>query len=95
MNLTGVFGAVVAVFPGLYRRFAGLFLYDRPDSVEWTERLTTGVRLVGVLYVSWASRRTGSAAATPEAASPTNTILGLAGRIAGFSAVIGSDRPSR
>lgn len=51
MNLTGVFGAVVVVFPELYRKFAPAFLYERPNSIEWNERFTTGVRIIGAVYV--------------------------------------------
>ncbi|MGQ3330753.1 hypothetical protein, partial [Halorubrum sp. FL23] len=35
MNLTGVFGAIVLLFPDLYQRFATAFLYERPESIEW------------------------------------------------------------
>ena len=51
MNLTGAFGAVVVVSPQLYRRFATTLLYENPDSVEWNDRATTGVRIIGIVYV--------------------------------------------
>jgi hypothetical protein len=51
MNLTGAFGAVVVVSPQLYRRFATTLLYENPDSVEWNDRATTGVRIIEVVYV--------------------------------------------
>lgn len=51
MNLTGVFGTVVFLFPDLYRRFAATFLYERPDSVEWNDQLSSAVRAIGALYV--------------------------------------------
>ena len=56
MNLTGAFGAVVLVFPGLYRKFATTFLYERPDSIEWNEQFTTGVRIIGAVYVFLAAK---------------------------------------
>ncbi|WP_435097703.1 hypothetical protein [Halorubrum sp. N11] len=51
MNLTGAFGAVVLMFPDLYRKFASTFLYERPDAIEWNKQFTTGVRVVGAVYV--------------------------------------------
>lgn len=56
MNLTGGFGAVVLVFPGLYRKFATTLLYKHPDSIEWDERFTTGVRIIGAVYVFLAAK---------------------------------------
>ena len=56
MNLTGAFGAVVLVFPSLYREFASTFLYERPDAIEWNERFTTGVRGIGAVYVFLAAK---------------------------------------
>jgi len=56
MNLTGAFGAVVLVFPDLYRKFASTLLYENPDSIEWNERFTTGVRIIGAVYVFLAAK---------------------------------------
>ncbi|MFC5136532.1 MULTISPECIES: hypothetical protein [Haloferacaceae] len=56
MNLTGVFGAVVFLFPDLYRKFATAFLYERPESIEWNERFRSGIRAIGVLYVFLAAK---------------------------------------
>jgi hypothetical protein len=56
LNLTGAFGAVVLVFPDLYRKFATTFLYERPDSIEWNEQYTTGVRIIGAVYVFLAAK---------------------------------------
>jgi hypothetical protein len=51
MNLTGAFGAAVFLFPDLYRNFATTLLYERPDSIEWNERFTSVVRIIGAVYV--------------------------------------------
>lgn len=51
MHLTGAFGAVVLLFPDLYRKFATALLYERPDSIEWNDRFTTSVRIIGAVYV--------------------------------------------
>ncbi|MBP1903226.1 hypothetical protein J2744_002930 [Halorubrum trapanicum] len=51
MNLTGAFGAAVLMFPDLYRKFASTVLYERPDAIEWNEQFTTGVRVIGAVYV--------------------------------------------
>lgn len=64
MNVTGAFGAVVLLFPDLYRRFATGLLYERPGDVEWNDRFTPVVRAIGALYVllaarAFARRRTG------------------------------------
>jgi len=56
MNLTGVFGAIVLLFPDLYRRFATAFLYERPESMEWNERFNLAVRAIGALYVLLAAK---------------------------------------
>jgi len=56
MNLTGVFGAIVLLFPDLYRRFATAFLYERPESMEWNERFRSGIRAIGALYVLLAAK---------------------------------------
>jgi len=56
MNLTGVFGAIVFLFPDLYRRFATAFLYERPESIEWNERFSSAVRAIGALYVFLAAK---------------------------------------
>ncbi|WP_394740885.1 hypothetical protein [Natronococcus roseus] len=42
MDLTGLFGAVVVLFPQLYRRFVLGFLYEHPEEVEWNPRFTDG-----------------------------------------------------
>jgi hypothetical protein len=56
MNLTGAFGAVVFLSPDLYRKFATTLLYERPDSIEWNERFTTVVRIIGAVYVFLAAK---------------------------------------
>jgi hypothetical protein len=56
MNLTGLFGAIILLFPDLYRRFATAFLYERPESIEWNERFKSAVRAIGALYVFFAAK---------------------------------------
>ena len=56
MNLTGAFGAVVLAFPDLYRKFATTLLYENPGSIEWNERFTAGVRMIGAIYVVLAAK---------------------------------------
>ncbi|MFC7020284.1 MULTISPECIES: hypothetical protein [Haloarcula] len=56
MNLTGAFGAVVFVFPDLYRELATTFLFESPDAIEWNERFTAGVRIIGAVYVILAAK---------------------------------------
>lgn len=56
LNLTGAFGAVLVLFPQVYRELATSLVYDRPEDVEWNERFTEGVRAVGVLYLLLAIR---------------------------------------
>lgn len=51
MNITGIFGAIIVTSPDLYRRFAITFLYEDPSVVEWDDRFTTGVRIIGLVYV--------------------------------------------
>jgi hypothetical protein len=51
MNLTGLFGAVVLLFPDVYRKIATTMMYEQPDQVEWNERLTPGVRIIGAVYL--------------------------------------------
>lgn len=51
MNLTGLFGVVVLLFPRLYREFATTLLYEEPDGVEWNDRFTDGMRLIGAVCV--------------------------------------------
>lgn len=51
MNLTGVFGAVVFVVPEAYRTFATHLLYSDPHDIEWKETVTSGLRLIGGVYV--------------------------------------------
>lgn len=56
MNLTGLCGAAIFLFPQLYRRFATWLLYENPDDVEWNDTFSDGVRLVGAAYVLLAVR---------------------------------------
>lgn len=56
MNLTGVSGAIVLLFPDLYRKFATAFLYERPESVELNEPFRLGIRAIGALYVLLAAK---------------------------------------
>lgn len=56
MNLTGAFGVLVLLFPQLYREFATALLYERPDEVEWNDRFTDSVRIIGATYVLLALR---------------------------------------
>ncbi|KKF40132.1 hypothetical protein FK85_22955 [Halorubrum saccharovorum] len=51
MNLTGIVGAVLFFIPRLYEQIAGPLVYEDPESVEWNEHLTDGVRLIGAVYV--------------------------------------------
>ena len=51
MNLTGIFGGVLLIVPGLYERIAGPFVYENSKSVEWNDHLTDGVRVIGAVYV--------------------------------------------
>ena len=51
MNLTGLFGAILVLVPDLYERIAGLLVYEDPDSVEWHDHLSDGIRMIGVVYV--------------------------------------------
>ncbi|MGM0604963.1 MAG: hypothetical protein ACQETB_04735 [Halobacteriota archaeon] len=51
MNLTGIFGAILLFVPTLYDPIAGPPVYEDPESVEWNDQLTDGVRVIGVLYV--------------------------------------------
>ncbi|WP_311172315.1 hypothetical protein [Halobellus ordinarius] len=51
MNLTGVFGAVVLLFPEAYRDFATSLLYTHPDEVEWNDQFTNRIRLIGIAYI--------------------------------------------
>ena len=64
MNVTGIFGAVLFFFPRLYEQIAGPLVYEDPESVEWNEHLTDGVRMIGAVYVLLAlldrRRRNGS-----------------------------------
>ncbi|MFD1687503.1 hypothetical protein [Halobellus litoreus] len=53
MNLTG---AIVLLFPDLYRKFATAFLYERPELMEWNEGFSSGVRAIGALYVFLAAK---------------------------------------
>lgn len=56
LNLTGLFGTVVVLFPDIYRKIATTMMYDRPDQVEWNNRFTPLVRLIGVVYIIMAIR---------------------------------------
>lgn len=51
MNLTGVFGGIVLLDPQLYSKFATVLLYEDPDDVFWNDQFTTGVRIIGIVYV--------------------------------------------
>ncbi|WP_435100645.1 hypothetical protein [Halorubrum sp. N11] len=51
LNVTGIFGAVLLFIPRLYERIAGPLVYEDPESVEWNEHLTDGVRVIGAVYV--------------------------------------------
>ena len=60
LNLTGVFGAILFCVPRLYEKIAGKVVYTDPKSVEWDDRLTDRVRMIGLLYVLlalWERRR--------------------------------------
>jgi len=64
MNVTGIVGAVLVFVPQLYEQMAGPLLYENPESVEWNEHLTDGVRAIGAVYVLLAlldRRRRGTA----------------------------------
>lgn len=56
MNVTGAFGVFLLVYPDLYRRFAAVFLYERPEQIEWNDRFMTVLRLIGAFYVFLAAR---------------------------------------
>ena len=63
MNLTGAFGVVVLLAPRLYREFAIRVLYDDSADVEWSDRFTTWLRVIGSVYLGmavleFAARRT-------------------------------------
>ena len=51
MNITGIVGAVLFFIPRLYEQMAGPLVYEDPESVEWNEHLTDGVRVIGAMYV--------------------------------------------
>ena len=51
MNITGIVGAVLLFIPRLYEQIAGALVYEDPESVEWNEHLTDGVRVIGAVYV--------------------------------------------
>ena len=51
MNVTGIVGAVLLFVPQLYEQIAGALVYENPESVEWNEHLTDGVRVIGAVYV--------------------------------------------
>lgn len=54
MNLTGAFGVLLLLAPRLYRAFATRVLYDSPSDVEWNDRVTTGLRVIGFGYLAMA-----------------------------------------
>jgi chromate transport protein ChrA len=51
MNLTGVFGTVVLLFPKAYHDFATTLLYEHTNEVEWNDRFTNRIRPIGVIYI--------------------------------------------
>ncbi|TKX49552.1 hypothetical protein EXE49_10730 [Halorubrum sp. ASP121] len=51
MNVTGIVGAVLLLVPRLYEQMAGPLVYEDPESLEWNEHLTDGVRVIGAVYV--------------------------------------------
>jgi hypothetical protein len=51
LNVTGIVGAVLVFIPRLYEQIAGALVYEDPESVEWNEHLTDGVRVIGAVYV--------------------------------------------
>lgn len=51
MAFAGAFGAVVRLFPRLYRRVATALVYVRPAAVERNDRFTRWVRVIGALYL--------------------------------------------
>ncbi|AZQ16031.1 hypothetical protein [Halorubrum sp. PV6] len=51
LNVTGIVGAVLLFVPRLYEQMAGPLVYEDPESVEWNEHLTDGVRVIGAVYV--------------------------------------------
>lgn len=54
MNLTGAFGVLILLAPRLYREFATRMLYDDPAEIEWDDRFTTGLRVIGFVYLGMA-----------------------------------------
>lgn len=56
MAITGVFGVTMLIIPDLYRKIATGVLYEKPENVEWNDRFTNWVRVIGVLYVLLAVR---------------------------------------
>jgi hypothetical protein len=50
LNVTGIVGAVLLFIPRLYEQIAGALVYEDPESVEWNEHLTDGVRVTGAVY---------------------------------------------
>ncbi|WP_306060990.1 hypothetical protein [Natronococcus wangiae] len=62
MNLTGIFGVVVLLFPQVYRKFVTALLYEEPEKVKWNDQFTDWIRVLGVVYVllavwEWKNRR--------------------------------------
>jgi len=51
MNVTRIVGAVLLFVPRLYEQMAGPLVYEDPESVEWNDHLTDGVRVIGAVYV--------------------------------------------
>ncbi|MDG5818167.1 hypothetical protein [Natronococcus sp. A-GB7] len=56
LKLTGAFGAVLLLFPGVYQRFAARLLYGDPEAVEWNEAFADRARLIGVSYLLLGAR---------------------------------------
>ena len=54
MNLTGAFGILILLAPRLYREFATRVLYVEPGEIEWNDRFTTGLRVIGFVYLGMA-----------------------------------------
>ena len=51
MNVTRIVRAVLLFVPRLYEQMAGPLVYEDPESVEWNDHLTDGVRVIGAVYV--------------------------------------------
>ncbi len=51
LNFMGLAGAVAACFPSQYHHFATRLIYENPDEIESTDRLSTIIRGLGLLYL--------------------------------------------